>query len=73
MESVRRSAVKALSWRTFASLNTGLITWLVTGRLGLAATIGVTDSLAKLVTYFLHERLWDRIAYGRPKEPEYQI
>lgn len=73
MESFRRSAVKTACYRTLSSFTTAAIAWLITGRLGLAATVGVADSLSKVGIYFLHERAWDRIDYGRPKEPEYQI
>lgn len=73
MESVRRTAAKTLSWRVLGTLTTGLLTWAITGRVGLAATIGAADTAVKLGVYFLHERLWDRISYGRAKEPEYQI
>jgi uncharacterized membrane protein len=29
--------------------------------------------LSKIALYFLHERLWNHIPYGRPKPPEYEI
>ena len=31
------------------------------------------DSVVKIVLYFLHERLWNHIPFGRPKPPEYEI
>jgi uncharacterized membrane protein len=27
----------------------------------------------KIAAYFVHERIWDRIQFGRTKPPEYEI
>jgi len=76
METKRRSIVKALSWRFFATIITTAIVWALTGEVEFAATVGVIDTILKLVVYFMHERIWVRIPYGKPKPekpPEYQI
>ena len=73
METHRRSIVKALSWRVVALFITASVAWIITGSLGYGAIIGGIDTVIKLVTYYLHERLWNRIAFGRVREPEYQI
>lgn len=74
MESNRRSLVKALSWRLLATIITTSIVFALTGKGEFAATIGVADTLFKFFIYFGHERLWNRIPYGREKqEPEYYI
>jgi uncharacterized membrane protein len=74
MESNRRSIAKALSWRIIATLITSVIVFLLTGKGEFAATIGLADTTVKLLIYFGHERLWNRIPFGREtKEPEYII
>ena len=73
MESRRRSVAKTISYRVFATIITALIVWVFTGKLSMAAQIGVLDGIMKLAGYFLHERAWTRIKYGLPKPPEYQI
>jgi len=74
METTRRSIFKALSWRMVATVITALIVFLLTGRAEFAATVGLADTTVKLFIYFLHERLWNRIQYGREqKQPEYFI
>ena len=74
MESNRRSLAKALSWRLLATLITTAIVFAMTGEGEFAATIGVADTIFKFFIYFAHERLWNRIPYGRKKpEPEYVI
>jgi uncharacterized membrane protein len=73
MESHRRSIVKALSWRVVALLITTLVAGTITGSLRFAAIIGGTDTAIKLAAYYFHERLWNRLSYGRVPGPEYQI
>ena len=38
-----------------------------------AVGAGLVDSLVKTGLYFLHERLWNHIPFGREKRPEYEI
>jgi len=74
METTRRSLVKALSWRFLATIITTALVYAFTGKGDFAATIGLADTTLKLVIYFGHERLWNRIPYGREKQqPEYFI
>ena len=74
MESTRRSIAKALSWRILATAITTVIVFLVTGKGDFAAGIGIADTCVKFFIYFGHERLWNRIPYGRTQEqPEYYI
>ena len=73
MESYRRSVVKALSYRVIGTFATTLVALTVTGQMQYALTIGLLDSVAKTGLYVAHERLWNRISFGRPKAPEYQI
>ncbi len=73
METKRRSVAKALSWRVFATLITMAVAYALTAELTFAAKIGAADTLAKLAIYFAHERVWQRIPYGKIDSPDYQI
>jgi uncharacterized membrane protein len=74
MESTRRSVAKALSWRLLATAITTALVYAITGKGDFAAGIGLADTSIKLFIYFGHERLWNRIPYGRKDEqPEYFI
>lgn len=73
MESHIRSIVKALSWRLIATLVTFLVAWVFTGTVELAMKIGVLDTLIKLAVYYLHERTWIRVRFGKLHQPDYQI
>ena len=64
-DSKSRSILKAISWRVWATLTTIALVFLFTGRLGIAAAIGGVEVVAKLVLYFVHERAWDRIKWGK--------
>ena len=73
MESHKRSIAKALSWRVMGAAFTATVVWVVTGKPGLAAAVGVVDTVIKLGAYYVHERVWNRIRFGQVRSPEYRI
>lgn len=64
METKRRSLIKALSWRVWATLMTMLVSFIVTRELSFAVSIGLLDTVVKFTSYFVHERVWSKISYG---------
>jgi uncharacterized membrane protein len=70
IEKPQRSLAKAISWRVTGTLDTMVISFLITGQLKWAVSIGLVELFTKLVLYFLHERLWNRIPFGRAKPGE---
>ncbi|WP_437398988.1 DUF2061 domain-containing protein [Flagellimonas lutimaris] len=64
-ESPKRSIAKSVSWRVVGTLDTILISWLVTGTLSLAFSIGLVELVTKMVLYFFHERIWNSIKWGK--------
>lgn len=60
-----RSLVKAFSWRAVGTLDTFLISWVITREPVAAASIASFEILTKLVLYYLHERGWNLVAWGR--------
>ena len=73
MESQSRSLAKAVSYRILGSTGTALIVLIFSGSLKLSLGAGALDMVLKISLYFVHERLWNYIPYGRPKRPEYEI
>jgi uncharacterized membrane protein len=73
MESNTRSLAKAVTYRLLGSACTALICLMLTGRIALSAGVGVLDMLSKIGLYFLHERIWQHIGFGRVKPPEFEI
>lgn len=64
-EKPLRSIVKSISWRMIGTLDTILISWLITGHLTLAFQIGSIELVTKMVLYFFHERIWNTIKWGK--------
>jgi uncharacterized membrane protein len=64
-EKPLRSFVKSISWRIIGTLDTVLISWLVTGALSVAFAIGSIEMITKMVLYFFHERVWNIIKWGK--------
>lgn len=72
-ETKTRSILKAVSWRTWATITTAVIVFIFTGRVALAVTVGLLEVFAKMALYFLHERLWHRIRYGKKEIPAFVV
>ena len=65
-----RALVKAFTWRFVGSLDTFLLSMLVTGNAKFAATIAGGEALTKIVLYYFHERAWYRIPWGRKSQED---
>ena len=63
----RRSFAKSLSWRVVATATTVLVAYLLTGSWGEAGGIALVVAVISTLMYYLHERVWDRVAWGRRK------
>lgn len=72
-ETKKRSVLKAVSWRTWATITTAVIVFIFTGQFALAITIGFLEVFAKMALYFFHERLWHRISYGKKEIPAFVL
>lgn len=64
-EKIKRSLVKTISWRVVGTLDTIIVSWLITGTLALAFSIGFIELLTKLALYYYHERAWNKIKWGK--------
>jgi uncharacterized membrane protein len=79
-DSAFRSIVKAISWRFIASLTTFLVTFIIfksyTGKtyqeaFETATFVAAIEVFAKLLFYYLHERLWVNIQWGKDSRRDY--
>ena len=75
MDSNARSIAKAVSYRVLGSASTALIVYAGTRNLTFSAGAGAADAIVKIGLYFIHERIWNHISFGREpaKAPEYEI
>eukprot|EP00532_Pseudo-nitzschia_australis_P002818 CAMPEP_0168191398 /NCGR_PEP_ID=MMETSP0139_2-20121125/17498_1 /TAXON_ID=44445 /ORGANISM="Pseudo-nitzschia australis, Strain 10249 10 AB" /LENGTH=113 /DNA_ID=CAMNT_0008114577 /DNA_START=418 /DNA_END=759 /DNA_ORIENTATION=+ len=56
-----RSLAKGLTWRFIASGTTIVIAKIVTGETTVAFQIGFFEFFAKIMIYYVHERIWAKI------------
>jgi uncharacterized membrane protein len=63
-DAKKRSLAKTISWRVVASLATAGIVYVFTGKLVMSLGIGVVEAFIKMLLYYLHERIWQRIAWA---------
>lgn len=73
MDSHIRSIFKAISWRAGGTAVTFLTAWLFVGTLETALKIGMLDTVLKIGVFYIHERVWNRLNFGKSRPPEYQI
>ena len=68
-DSHTRTVVKAVSWRVIATLTTMTIVFLFTRKIFLSIGVGLVEIIAKITFYYLHERTWHKISWGKNKHP----
>lgn len=56
----RRHLLKTISWRTVGTLDTIILTWIITGNAFTGIKIGIAEVVTKMILYYLHERVWYR-------------
>lgn len=56
-----RSLVKTVSWRIVGTIDTMIISYLITGDTAMAMSIGSVEVVSKMVLYYLHERAWSSV------------
>jgi uncharacterized membrane protein len=64
-ETHSRSVLKAISWRTLGTLDTFAISWFMTGKMAMAGSIAGLEIVTKVAWYYLHERIWAAVSWGR--------
>lgn len=69
-EKPYRSIMKAISWRMLGTFDTILISFLISGKIKVAISIGIVELITKTILYYCHERVWNRISIGRIKVKE---
>jgi len=56
--SHKRHLLKAVSWRIIGTIDTIVISWIVTHEIHIGIKIGLIEVLTKIFIYYLHERFW---------------
>jgi uncharacterized membrane protein len=64
-DSNTRSIVKTITWRLTGSGATFLISYIMTGSFAVAGSIATIQIVANSILYFIHERFWNELKWGR--------
>ena len=63
-ESNKRHLIKTFSWRLIGTLDTMILSWIITGNPLTSLQIGAAETITKMLLYYGHEKLWYRIGFG---------
>ena len=63
------SIIKELSWRLTGTIDTFIVSFFVTGELLIAGSIASIEILTKIVLFWMHERVWNNVKWGRFTKP----
>lgn len=58
MVSYKRHILKTISWRILGTLDTIIISWIITGSVEWGLAIGGIEVITKMLLYYFHERAW---------------
>ncbi|MFQ5681329.1 MAG: DUF2061 domain-containing protein [Candidatus Omnitrophota bacterium] len=73
METHKRSIAKTVTWRVVAVVVTMIAVYVYSGDVRESVVVSLSANVIKMFLYYLHERVWNRLDFGRAKPPEYQI
>ena len=57
-KSHKRHIAKAITWRLVGTLDTMIISWLISGNPITGIKIGLAEVTTKMILYYFHERVW---------------
>lgn len=55
------SILKTISWRIIGTIDTMIISFILTGDMTVAFGIGSIEIVSKMILYYFHERVWNKI------------
>jgi len=67
-ETKARSATKAILWRIVAVTNSFVISWFFFETILVALGAAVAMNVTGLFIYYLYERMWNRVGWGKITE-----
>jgi uncharacterized membrane protein len=62
--SHKRHIAKSVTWRIVGTVDTILLSWLITGNPYTGLKIGFSEVVTKMFLYYLHERIWFNVKMG---------
>lgn len=65
MNTIKRSLAKTITYRLISSAIGFLVVWALSGNVKVSAMFSVAEFIYKPLQYYIHERVWQRIKWGR--------
>jgi uncharacterized membrane protein len=62
--SHKRHIAKSVTWRIVGTVDTIVLSWLITGNPYTGLKIGFSEVVTKMFLYYLHERIWFNVKIG---------
>lgn len=62
-----RTISKSVTWRILISINNFVIPYLITGSWKAAAAFFTIATITNIIIYYTHERLWNKVSWGKTK------
>ena len=66
----KRSLVKSITFRTVILCSDTIVIFLITHHWETTGALVIATNIASTTLYFLHERVWSRIQWGRASVPD---
>ena len=54
----KRHLAKAVTWRVVGTIDTIIVSWIISGNPFLGIKIGIFEAISKMILYYFHEKLW---------------
>lgn len=67
-ETSYRTIVKTVSWRVIATIATFIVSYLISQNIEIASSIASIQIFIHTGLYFIHERVWLQINWGKTKK-----
>ena len=64
VDSKKRHLIKTITWRFVGTLDTFILSWMISGNPLVGLKIGFSEVITKMILYYFHERTWYKINYG---------
>jgi uncharacterized membrane protein len=67
MESHTRTLIKSITWRIIAVIVAFVVAYAFTHKPVESGGIAITANIINMIAYYIHERVWNKINFGRKK------
>ena len=66
MKFSKRHLAKTVTWRVLGTLDTFVLSWLISEDVSVGLQIGIFELITKMILYYAHERLWFKSTMENP-------